>query len=188
MTAPDPAVPPDQQGKNTGSPKASEPVFLLVGRFRGAHGVKGEITMEVLTDFPQRLRPNRTVYVGEDHRPLRIHATRWKDHWLLVSFEGIGDRNEAALLRNQPVYVRAEESPPLADGEYYYHQLIGLNVIEESGNRIGVLSEILETGANDVFVVKPEHEPEILLPVIESVILKVDLDAGQIIVKPQTWD
>jgi len=188
MTTPRPAVSPDQQGKNTGSPKASEPVFLLVGRLRSAHGLKGEIAMEVLTDFPQRLCANRIVYVGENRQPLLILRSRWKAQLLLIAFQEIEDRNEASLLCNQPVFVRAEELPPLDDGEYYHHQLIGLKVVEESGKLMGVLSEILETGANDVFVVKPDNTPEILLPVIESVIVNVNLEAGEIIVKPQIWD
>jgi 16S rRNA processing protein RimM len=187
MTDSRPAETPDQQGKNTGSPQASEPVFLLVGRLRSAHGVKGEITMEVITDFPERLRPDRTVYVGDDYKPLRIDQTRWKDKLLIISFHGISDRDAISVYRTQPIYIKTEEMPDLPEGDYYHHQLIGLQVVDESGSSLGTMAEILETGANDVFVVKPELGPELLLPVIESVILNVNLEKGEITVRPQVW-
>ncbi len=144
--------------------------------------------MEVYTDYPERLRPNRTVYLGEEHRPLRIVHARWKDKLLLLAFQGIDDRDEALNLRNQMLYVRAEESPELPSGDYYHHQLIGLRVIDESNQPVGVLTEILETGANDVFVVEPGSGPAVLLPVIESVVLEVNLEKGEITVRPQLWD
>jgi len=150
--------------------------------------VRGEITMEVLTDFPERLRPNRTVYIGEQHEPRRIAHTRAKDQLMIVAFQGIADRDAVSVYRNQPLYVRTEDLPQLPDGDYYYHQLIGLKVIDEAGKYVGTLSEILETGANDVFVVKPEEGPEVLLPAIETVILSVDLDKQAITVRPQIWD
>lgn len=188
MTDPRPAVLPDQQGVNTDPPKACGPVFLLAGKMRTAHGVKGEIAMEVITDYPERLRVNRTVYLGDQYRPLRISHVRWKNQLLLLAFQGIEDRDEALKLRNQLLYVRAEESPDLPEGDYYHHQLIGLRVMDESSQPVGVLTEIIETGANDVFVVTPESGPAVLLPVIESVVLSVNLEKGEIIVKPQLWD
>ena len=188
MTASLPADSPDQQGKNTGSPLASEPVFLLVGQLRSAHGVKGEINMEVLTDFPERLRPNRTVYAGDNHQPLRIDRTRWKDKLLIISFQGINGRDEVSAFRNQLLYIRTEEIPELPDGDYYYHQMIGLKVVDEAGQSVGILTEILETGANDVFVVIPEVGPEVLLPAIEAVILGVNLEKQEITVRPPVWD
>ena len=144
--------------------------------------------MEVYTAYPERLRVNRTVYLGDQHRPLRISHVRWKNQLLLLAFLGIEDRDEALKLRNQMVYVRTEDAPDLPDGDYYHHQLLGLRVIDESSQPVGVLVEIIETGANDVFVVKPESGPSILLPVIESVILSVNLEKGEITVKPQLWD
>jgi len=92
-----------------------------------------------------------------------------------------------AAFRNQYLYVRADELPPLPEGEYYHHQLLGLRVFDLQGNLLGVLSEILETGANDVYVVRDEGGSEILLPVIEGVILEVDLGARRLIVNPPEW-
>ena len=83
-------------------------------------------------------------------------------------------------MRNELVYVRADDRPPLAEGEYYHHELIGLRVVDESGDILGILVQILDTRANDVYVVRPQAGPEILLPAIESVILDIDLEKGEI--------
>jgi 16S rRNA processing protein RimM len=97
---------------------------------------------------------------------------------LLVAFEGYPGREQVAVLRNQLVQVRADDRPLLPEGEYYHHQLIGLQVLDEAGNILGKLVEILVTGANDVYVVRGPAGEEILLPAIESVILDVNLERG----------
>jgi 16S rRNA processing protein RimM len=179
--------PSEESQENTGSPQPGEPAFLIVGKLRRPHGVNGEILMDVLTDFPQRLRRKKTVYVGERHEPLVIETLRQQDRALLVSFEGFGDCDVVGRLRNDMVYVPNLNLPKLPDGEYYYHQLLELRVVDESGQEIGVLKEILETGANDVYLVRSEAGKEILLPVIEGVILNVDLERGEILVRPPEW-
>ncbi|HPH95415.1 MAG TPA: ribosome maturation factor RimM [Anaerolineaceae bacterium] len=172
----------------TGSPAPGEPVFLTVGRLRRAHGVQGEIGMEVLTDFPERLRKRTLVYIGEDHRPMRLASKRWKDDVMLISFEDIIKREDVALLSNQNVYVRTESLPQLPEGQYYHHQIIGLEACDESGARLGEVVDILETGANDVYVVQKDDGTELLLPVIDAVILQVDLEAKKMMVRPPEWE
>ncbi len=180
-------VPPDQQDHNTGSPRSGEPVYLVVGKLRRPHGVKGEMLMEVITSFPERLRARKTVYVGDEHAPMRLTHVRRQDTALLVCFEGLEDVDAVAHLRNQMVYVKAENLPALPEGEYYHHQLLGLQVVDEGGRPLGFLSEILETGANDVYlVINPEGE-ELLLPAIEDVILEVNLDRREMRVRPPEW-
>ncbi|HEY3345363.1 MAG TPA: ribosome maturation factor RimM [Anaerolineaceae bacterium] len=182
-------VPPSEENEpKTGSPATSGPGFLIVGRLMRPHGVTGELRMEVLTDFPERLRAGQTVYLGPEHQPFTMTGVRSSDKALLIRLEGILDRDQAALLRGNEVSIQGNSLPELPDGEYYYHQLIGLQVIDESGAVLGVLEQILETGANDVYVVKPEDGPEVLLPAIESVILSVDLQNRRMTVRPQTWD
>lgn len=165
-----------------------EPVFLVVGRLRKAHGVQGEITMEVITDFPERLRPRREVYIGDDHRPVRIKKVRQKPPYLLLSFEGFTDCDQVNLMRNELVYVHTGDLPSLPEGQYYHHQLLGLAVVDEAGTPLGNLGEILETGANDVYVVRSEGKEDLLLPAIGSVIIQVDLEQGKIIVHPPEWE
>lgn len=176
-------ISPDPQS-TPGSPSPGEPVFLAVGRLRRNHGVHGDLILEVLTDFPERLKPGTRVFLGPEHRPFRLARRRQHAQGLLVAFDGITNPEQAAQLRNQLVFVRADDRPPLEEGEYYHHQLLGLQVVTEEGAILGQLREILETGANDVYVVQSPQGADILLPAIGDVILDIDLPAGRIFVRP----
>jgi 16S rRNA processing protein RimM len=141
--------------------------------------VGGEIVMEVITDFPERLRRGLVVYVGPGFSPHTFRSVRRHAEGLLVAFTGQMDRDAIAELRNKSVYVRAEELPSLPEGEYYHHQVIGLRVFNKTGEELGTLTEILETGAHDVYLIRPKSGQDILLPVLESTILEVDLERGR---------
>ena len=182
-------VPPEQsqQDPSTGSPSPGEPVFLALGRMRRTHGLQGEIVMEVLTDFPERIRAGRTVYIGEQHEPLKIAGVRGHNREKILRFAGFSTPEEAARLRNLMVYVKAAELPQLPEGEYYHHELIGLSVVDEAGQPLGKLAQILETGANDVYVVETPDGKELLLPAVEEVILDIDLEKQELRARPPEW-
>ena len=172
-----------QQSDSSGSPGKGEPEFLVIGKLRRPHGVRGEILMEILTDFPERLRANVVIYAGDEHQPLCIRSTRQHRQALLVTFDGYDDRESIGELRNKFVHVHTDDRPPLPDGEYYHHELIGLQVVTDIGGNLGVLTNILETGANNVYIVHPPDEgKDILLPAIDPVILEIDLEQGQMLV------
>ena len=162
--------------KNTGSP-TGEPLYLSVGFLRRPHGVKGEIIMDLHTDFPERMKKGRKLFVGEDHKPMTLTNVRPHQSGLLVKFGDIDTPEDAGIYRNQWVYVQTKDVP-LPDGQHYKHQLLGLKVVDESDIPLGELVEILETGANDVYVVKDDSGKEILLPNIPSVVLELDIDRG----------
>lgn len=161
--------------KPAGSPTAGEPAFLAVARLRRPHGVRGEALVDILTDFPERLQPETVVYAGEEHLPLTICGRRPHNEGLLLAFVGLETPEAVGRFRNQMLYVSSADRPPLPEGEYYHHQLMGLTVCEEDGRLLGRLTEILETGANDVYVVTAEDGCETLLPAIPGVVLDVDL-------------
>ena len=165
-------------GGASGSPDLDGAKFLAVGRLQRAHGLHGDITMQVLTDFPERLTPGTLLYVGPQHLPLRLRDLRQYKRGVLAAFEGYDTPEATEPLRNLWVYVRADDRPALPDGEYYHHQLLGLKVVDEEQKFLGIISEILETGANDVYVVSPEFGPDLLLPAIESVVQEIDLETG----------
>ncbi len=177
------ARPSEESQWPAGSSPVGEPAFLVVGKLRRPHGVRGELVMEVITDFPERLEPGVTVYIGEDHQPHEIRSKRPHGALMLITFDAYRDPETAGGLRNQLVYVRADDRPPLAEGEYYHHQLIGLSVVSDVGQRLGQLTQILQTGANDVYVVRPEIGREILLPAIPDVIQDIDLAKGEMLVR-----
>ncbi len=161
--------------KNTGSP-AGEPLYLSVGFLRRPHGVHGEIIMDLHTDFPERMKSGRKLFIGDERQPVTLTSVRPHQAGLLVKFKGIGTPEEAGQFRNQWVFVKKSDLPPLPEGKIYKHQLIGFRVMNEDGNPLGELFEILETGANDVYIVRDDSGKEILLPNIPSVIL--DLEPG----------
>lgn len=169
-----------QEDHLSGSSPPGEPEFLVVGKLGKPHGIHGEIVMDVYTEFPERIQPGIVVYIGPEYRPLHITKRRPHARGLLLSFEGYQSRETAAELRNLLVQVPAADRPPLPDGEYYHHQLLGLQVIDEKNTSLGWITAILATGANDVYVVKDSEGLELLIPVIESVVLDIDLEAKQV--------
>ncbi len=160
----------------------------MIGKLQRAHGVTGEIVLGITTDFPERIKRGKVIYLGADHSPRKISGTRPFHTNVLITIEGILNREEAAELTNLEVFVRIDELPALSEGQYYHHQLVGLKAVLEDGTEIGTVTEIMETGANDVYVVTDPAGKELLLPAIDSVIIRVDLPAKQMVVKPPEWE
>lgn len=159
--------------KQAGSPNG-EPLYLSVGFLRRPHGVRGEIIMDLHTDFPDRLRKGRKLFIGEAHEPHILEAVRPHGNGVLVKLKGVDSPEGAGLFRNQWVYAAMKDLPPLEDGQHYQHELLGMAVVDEADQSLGELVEIVETGANDVYVVRDEAGKEILLPNIPAVILDLD--------------
>jgi 16S rRNA processing protein RimM len=149
----------------TGSPTPGEPAFLAVGKVRRPHGVAGDVLVEVFTDFPERLQTKAVFYAGETHIPLIIRRHGY------ITPEQVG------RFRNQILYIVLADAVELPEGEFYYHELLGLSVLNETGESLGKVTEIMQTGANDVYVVTNDAGNEILLPAIAEVILDVNLDS-----------
>jgi 16S rRNA processing protein RimM len=149
-------------------------VYLVVGFLRRAHGLQGEMIMDLHTDFPERFRSGRKLFVGNERTPMVLAGVRSHAKGMLIRFKGIETPEDTAKFRNQWVYVKASEVPALPEGQIYQHELFGFKVLDENEKPLGELVEIIETGANDVYVVKDESGKEILLPAIPSVILELD--------------
>lgn len=106
---------------------------------------------------------------------------------MLIAFDGFDTPETAGTLRNQNVYVRTDQIPALPEGEYYHHDLLGLKVMDMAGNFLGTLDEILETGANDVYVIKDDAGTEILIPAVPDFVLNINLETKVITVSPPQW-
>jgi len=167
---------PGHAKKPAGSPAAGGPAFLAIGKVRRPHGVTGDALVEVYTDFPERLLPKAVVYASEAYTPLTIRCQRLHNDGILLAFDGYSTPEEVGRFRNQILYIVLSDAVELPEGEFYFHELLGLAVLDETGKSLGTITEIMETGANDVYVVTDEAGGEILLPAIAEVILDVDLD------------
>jgi 16S rRNA processing protein RimM len=159
-----------------------KPSYLLIGKLLRPFGLHGEITMEVFTDFPERIRKGMVVYLGEDYIPSIVISKRKHGKGLLVAFENYSDLESAASLRNQWVYVSARDRPKLPDNGYYHHDLIGLKVYTDQEIFLGEIHEILVTGANDVYVVRHENGNEVLIPAIPQTVKNIELVNNRMII------
>jgi len=166
---------PGHAERPAGSPAAGEPAFLAVGKVRRPHGVAGDVLVEICTDFPERLKSNSTVYAGEKAFPLTISRQRFHNDGVLLAFDGFTTPEQVGRFRNQILYIKSADAAELPEGEYYFHELIGLSVTDETGEFLGEVTEIVQTGANDVYVVTNGAGRELLLPAISEVVLDVDL-------------
>ena len=179
--------------QSAGLPETSKPAsplesgFVAIGKLRRPHGVKGDMLFEVMTDFPDRIKSGKSVFVGDGYREEKITAKRNHHIGMILHLEGYDSPEDAGVLRNQLVYASIADLPDLPDGEIYFHKLIGMSVVTVEGDIIGILNEIMETGANDVLIIQGPDGGEILLPDIESVVLGVDTEKDQIVVQPPEW-
>jgi 16S rRNA processing protein RimM len=138
--------------------------------------------MEIFTDFPERLQPGIILYLGSESKQLHLAKRRQHQDGLLLTFEGYSTPEEVSQFRNQVVFLKAGDLPLLADGEYYHHQLISLHVITDNGKSIGFVAEILETGASDVLVIRSETGQDVLVPMVDAFVQRIDLARGEITV------
>ncbi len=163
---------------------AAEPRFLVIGRILKPHGVRGEVRVELHTDLPERFEWLDMVYVGKTSpRQIGVEGVRYHKSWALLKLEGYDDREAAASLRSEWLQVPEELGIPLEDGEYFLFQLIGLDVRTDSGRHLGQISEVLETKANNVFIVRGPHG-EVLIPDIDEIVLKIDFEAQEMLIHP----
>ena len=154
--------------------------FLKVGVIVRAHGLRGEVKVYPTTDEPERFLELSGVILdnGKVRRELTIENVRFFKNLVIVKFEEINDCNEAEGYRQAELWIPREEGAALLEDEYYIADLLGMKVILEDGSDLGVLKDVLETGANDVYVVKTAQGREVLLPAIHECILDVDVEQG----------
>ncbi len=154
--------------------------LMPIGRLTRPHGVRGDLTLQMTTRHAPRLDEVDEVYVGATFERRAVLDARWHKGAWLVRFDRCPDRTAAETLRGQTVWV-ARTTYPLPPGQHYPDQILACEVVTESGEVLGRVTDILETGANDVYVVTGEAG-EILLPVIPQVILAVEVPAKRITV------
>ncbi len=172
----------EEEIRHPSAGRGERPSHLVVARILGPHGLRGEVKAEVLTDFPERFSLLKTVYVGDELAPTVLEGHRLQGGKIILKFEGCEARENAAELRGKLVQVALEEAMPLAEDEYYVHEIMGLEVWSTEGEFLGCVDEVLQTGSNDVYVVK-NGRGEVLVPALSDVVKRVDLKQGRIEVR-----
>jgi 16S rRNA processing protein RimM len=146
------------------------------------HGLAGEVEVHILTDFPERFEVLKTIYLGEAHAPVVVEGQRRHGRRILLKLEGYDDRENAEKLRRKLIYVPVDEAVPLEEGEYYLHEIVGLQAWTTEGEHLGRVEEVIDTGSNDVYVVR-DGVRETLIPALSDVVLSIDLEQGRIEVR-----
>lgn len=181
----------DQASQGTyssGSPQSGEPVYLTIGKLRRTHGVKGEIVLEMTTDFPEQIKTGIRIYIGQGKQEHTLASIRPHGRLYLISIEGFNDCDAVSIFRNMMVYADSSVIGPLPEGRFFQNEVIGMQVEDEQGKPIGRVKEILVTGANDVYVIAAPDDSEILVPAIKQVVLSMNRETQKMIVKLQEWD
>ena len=178
-----------KKNNQSGSLKKSEPEFLIAGKLRKAHGLKGEMWIEVLTDFPELFNQNKSASIGDSYKKVYIKSFRLAGKLGLIQLDGYENPESLRAFNNAYLYFDYQSMPELKDEEYYHHELIGLEVRDINGEVVGEVTDILVTGANDVYAITPiSGNKEILIPAIKSVIVKIDIESKMMIINPPKWD
>lgn len=163
-----------------------QPDYVAIGRITRPHGVRGELKVEPQTDDPNRFGSLKTVFLGRSVDRLtayEVATSRMHHNQVLIQFKGIDSREEAGRLRSLTIFVPISEAIPLEKGEFFIFQLYGMAVVTEEGENLGTIQDVIQTSANDVFVVNGSDRGEILLPDTEEVVLAIDGELRQVTVR-----
>ena len=159
---------------------AQERQLIVVGRVVAPWGVKGEVKVEVMTDFPDRFSPGEEVHIHGC--PMNIEKSRWHKGRAILKLSTVDSVEAAEKLRGRWLEIPASKLRPLPQDQYYQFQLMGLEVWSTEGQHLGRIADIVPTGSNDVYVVRGELG-ELLIPAIEDVVKSVELEKGRIVIE-----
>ncbi len=157
--------------------------YITIGKVVAPFGVHGEVKVIILTEFPERLSKGNTVtlrYPDGKFVETAINASRPNKGGLLIGFEGPKNRWEAAELRDAEIVIERGDVKKLPKDQFYLFELVGLHVVTDDGRELGVVEDVLQGGANDVYVTSEE----ICIPAIKQVVKSIDVEAGKILIHP----
>ena len=158
---------------------------LEIGKIVNTHGLRGEVKIVPWTNTPDVFEDISYVYLknNRETKKLSIKGIKYQKNNIIVKLEGIDDISQAELLKNSVVTTDRSELGDLPDGEYYIADLIGCEAVSETDEVYGTLKDVLQTGSNDIYVVGREGKRDLLIPVIDGVVLSVDILNKKILVR-----
>ena len=151
-----------------------------VGVITSTHGVRGEVKVYPTTDDARRFKRLKEVILdtGKEQITLEIEGVKFFKQFVILKFKGIDNINDVEKYRQKSLYVTRSNAVRLNRDEYFIADLMGLKILDENDEPIGVLKDVMETGANDVYIIEMNDGRELLLPAIKQCVLKVDIEAG----------
>ena len=161
--------------------------MIVIGKIGAPQGVRGEVRVTPLTDFPERFRELKTALL-DDGTSLPIESVRYHQQFVLLKFHGMDNRNDIEHLRGKLIKVERKDLVQLPAGHYYIFDIVGLEVYTEEKEYLGKVTDVLETGSNDVYIVEQKDKQPLLIPALKSVVLQIDIPSGKMIVKLQEWE
>lgn len=156
--------------------------YLQVGVITTTHGIRGEVKVFPTTDDAGRFKKLKHVFLdtGKEYMPLEVSGVKFFKNLVILKFKGIDNINEIEKYKGKSLFVDRENAVPLEENEYFIADLIGLKALSEEGEELGVLEDVLQTGANDIYVIRKKGMQDILVPAIKDCIRGVDLEQGLI--------
>ena len=150
--------------------------FLQVGVISSTHGIRGEVKVFPTTDAPVRFKKLKNVLLdtGREQLELEVQSVKFFKQFVIVKFKGIDNINDIEMYKGKRLLIPREDAVALGKDEYYIADLIGMEVFTEEG-RFGVLKDVMETGANEVYIIASDEHGEVLVPAIRQCILDVDI-------------
>lgn len=154
--------------------------LLQVGVITSTHGIRGEVKVFPTTDDAARFKSLKNVILdnGKEKRDLEITSVKFFKNMVILKFKGIDNINDVEKYKKAPLFVTRENAVPLAENEYFIADLIGLKAMSDEGEELGEIYDVLQTGANDVYIIRKEGAPELLVPAIKDCVKLIDLEAG----------
>ena len=158
--------------------------LFKVGVITSTHGIKGEVKVFPTTDDVNRFKKLKKVILdtGKEKIDMEIAGVRFFKNMVILKFKGIDDINDVEKYRKAELYVTRENAVPLKKNEYYIADLIGMDVVSDEDEELGVIDDVLQTGANDVYVIKKAGCQDLLIPAIKDCVKDVDVEGGKMIV------
>ena len=151
--------------------------FLQVGVISSTHGIRGEVKVFPTTDDPMRFKKLKKVFLdtGRERLELEVQSVRFFKQFAIVKFKGIDNINDIEKYKGKGIFVPREDAVPLDEDEYYIADLIGMEVFTED-RHFGVVKDVMETGANEVYIIESDEHGEVLIPAIRQCVLDVNVE------------
>lgn len=154
--------------------------LLKVGVITSTHGIRGEVKVFPTTDDPKRFLDLKEIILdtGKEKKTLSIQYVKFFKNMVILKFKEFDNINDVEIYRQKDLYVTREQAVPLEENEYFIADLIGLKAVSDEGEELGEIADVLQTAANDIYVIKKQGTSDLLVPAVKECVLSVDIAGG----------